>query len=119
MGDHQNQDSPLKHTDLSPVYRDQSDSVYSLNPTSYFAASPVPKIVVTETMKIGSGRKSKENGLILSPDPSSSQNENYKKVVIMSPPKVNSTKYRSVNNLIRKDILFLQRKKISRKVLTD
>ena len=85
IGERMSHGSPLKHTNLSPVIRNETESLYSSNPTNYFSSSPGPKVMVTEAIKVGSGKKSKDMSYN---SPNRSHNENSKDGIVLSPNKV-------------------------------
>ena len=79
--------SPIKNVNLSPLLTHQNDSLHSANPIGYFPSSPAGRVVVTEAIKIGSAKKSKDP-LLFSPDRSTSLHENLKGGLQGSPSKV-------------------------------
>ena len=85
IGERMSHGSPLKNTNLSPVIRNETESLYSSNPNNYFSSSPGPKVMVTEAIKVGSGKKSKD---LSYHSPNRSYNENSKDGIVVSPNKV-------------------------------
>ena len=79
--------SPYKNAKISPfAYQNQSDSIHNPSPLNFFS-SPIPKVMVTEAIKIGSARKVKDPALFVS-DGTLSMTDNIRGGIVGTPPKV-------------------------------